>query len=147
MGAGQPMRFWEASAIIPLFVSQSGSARVRKLTEQDGEMTVWWGTWVECEGAWVRLRREGAIDAESALRVREEFEGLRSRWGEVQPSADVRDSAVLLLHRHPLRAADALQLGAALTWASGASSSRAFVSLDERLRAAAEREGFTVLPA
>lgn len=141
------MRFWESSAVIPLFVDQTGSKRVRELATQDDRMTVWWGIWVECEGAWVRLRREGAIAPEVALKVRGEFEEVRARWGEVQPSADVRDVAVLLVQRHPLRAADALQLAAALTWASGAPSQRGFVSLDERLRAAADREGFTVLPA
>jgi predicted nucleic acid-binding protein len=140
------MKFWESSAIVPLFVDQAGSAPVRKVLEGDEELTVWWGTWVECQGAWVRLRREGAIAPEVAADLRERFDELRSRWGEIQASADVRDAAVLLLHRYPLRAADALQLGAALTWASGATSRRDFVSLDDRLRAAAEREGFTVLP-
>jgi predicted nucleic acid-binding protein len=140
------VRFWESSAIIPLFVDQAGSGRVRDLAKQDGAMAVWWATWVECEGAWVRLRREGAIGPEVALKVREEFEGLRARWVEVQPSADLRDAAVLLLRRHPLRAADAMQLAAAAGWASGVAAHGGFVSLDERLRAAADREGFTVLP-
>ena len=141
------MKFWESSAIVPLFVDQAGSGKVRDLLKQDGEMTVWWGTCVECEGAWVRLHREGAIVPEAGRRLRGEFEGLRGGWGEVQPSAEVRDAAILLIRRHPLRAADALQLAAALTWVSGSPSQRAFVSLDDRLRGAADREGFTVLPS
>ena len=47
---------------------------------------------------------------------------------------------------HPLRAADALQLAAALLWTEGAAMGSQFVCLDQNLREAAVREGFTVLP-
>ena len=53
---------------------------------------------------------------------------------------------VALLGVHPLRAADAFQLAAALIWSRGETSSHAVVSYDERLRAAASGEGFAVLP-
>jgi hypothetical protein len=55
-----------------------------------------------------------------------------------------RDADVLAAH--PLRAADALQLAAALVWTGEAAAGEAFVCLDERLRDAARREGFEVLP-
>jgi predicted nucleic acid-binding protein len=45
---------------------------------------------------------------------------------------------------HILRAADALQLAAAVVVAEGLPSSLDIVTLDERLAAAARREGFTV---
>ena len=57
----------------------------------------------------------------------------------------VRSRAVALLARHPLRAADALQLASALVLAEGDPSSLEFVCLDNNLADAAEREGFTVL--
>ena len=47
---------------------------------------------------------------------------------------------------HPLRAADALQLAAALEWAKGKPSGRTFITLDKQLALAATREGFMVLP-
>ena len=47
-----------------------------------------------------------------------------------------------VLRVHPLRAADALQLAAALEWSGGAASGM-FITYDERLRDAASREGFT----
>jgi hypothetical protein len=50
-----------------------------------------------------------------------------------------------LLRVHDLRAADALQLGAALTFAEGQPDALGFVTLDGRLAKAAVREGFPVV--
>jgi predicted nucleic acid-binding protein len=50
-----------------------------------------------------------------------------------------------LLRVHPLRAADALQLAAAIIAADSEPRSLAFVTLDDRLARAAEREGFPVV--
>jgi len=59
----------------------------------------------------------------------------------------VKASARRLLRLHPLRAADALQLGAALAWADGAPEGLIVHTFDRRLAAAAEREGFRVIPS
>jgi predicted nucleic acid-binding protein len=64
----------------------------------------------------------------------------------VAPTLRLREAAGRALAAHPLRAADALQLAAALVW-SHEGSGEAFVCLDDRLRDAARREGFEVLPA
>jgi len=58
----------------------------------------------------------------------------------------VRARAARLLSLHPLRAADALQLAAALVWCRERTAEAPFVCLDDRLRLAAAREGFRVLP-
>jgi predicted nucleic acid-binding protein len=50
-----------------------------------------------------------------------------------------------LLRVHTLRAADALQLAAAITVAEGLPASLEVVTLDQQLAAAARREGFPVL--
>ena len=49
------------------------------------------------------------------------------------------------LRVHPLRAADALQLGAAFAAAEGRPSSLTVITLDERLAEAARREGFVLV--
>jgi predicted nucleic acid-binding protein len=67
-------------------------------------------------------------------------------WQEMQPTARLRQHAQRLLRVHPLRAADALQLAAALTAARGDPSMLELVCLDQRLTEAAHREGFRVLP-
>ena len=57
----------------------------------------------------------------------------------------VRRHAERLVESHPLRAADALQLGAALAAAEDDPAGLEFVTLDRRQALAAEREGFRVL--
>jgi len=47
---------------------------------------------------------------------------------------------------HPVRAGDALQLAAALAWSDEPPQGSGFVCLDDRLRTAAQAEGFAVLP-
>jgi predicted nucleic acid-binding protein len=56
----------------------------------------------------------------------------------------VRQTAIRLLRVHPLRTADALQLAAAIAAAEDHPATLPFVTLDERLAQAAEREGFPV---
>ncbi|MGB2827951.1 MAG: hypothetical protein WBC50_07130, partial [Dehalococcoidales bacterium] len=68
-------------------------------------------------------------------------------WTQIEPSQDIRDMAGRLLRLHPLRAADSLQLAAALIWAEKNPKGHHFVCLDNTLREAARNEGFTLLPS
>ena len=70
---------------------------------------------------------------------------LPRNWAEIAPSARLRQTAERLLRVHPLRAADALQLAAAIVAADGDPETMAFMTLDERLALAARREGFPVV--
>jgi hypothetical protein len=56
----------------------------------------------------------------------------------------VREVARRYLRVHPLRAADALQLAAAFVAAERRPPTLTVVTLDDRLRAAAEKEGFVL---
>jgi hypothetical protein len=64
---------------------------------------------------------------------------------EVSDLLAVRTRALALLARHPLRAADAAQLGAAMLVADPDPSGLTMVALDRRLAQAATREGLDVL--
>lgn len=141
------MRFWDASALVPLLVRQVASPRMRALYRADPTVATWWGSRVECESALCRLERDGGLERRSGVAVRERLDRFAAGWHEVQPVDPVRDSACRLLRVHDLRAADALQLAAALAASEGRPSSLAFVCLDDRLTAAAEREGFPVVTA
>ncbi len=66
-------------------------------------------------------------------------------WHEIEPSEIVRESAMRFLGVHPLRAADALQLGAAFAAAEGRPASLRLVTLDESLADAARKEGFALI--
>jgi predicted nucleic acid-binding protein len=65
----------------------------------------------------------------------------------VPPTEEVRRRARRLLAVHSLRAADALQLAAALVFCEDEPGRADFACLDDRLRGAASKEGFRVLPA
>jgi predicted nucleic acid-binding protein len=138
------MRFWDSSAVVPLLVEEDASLAMLGRLREDAQLAVWWGTTVECASAVARLEREGA----AADRVSEAFarlDDLSRAWMEVEPHDELRDVARRLLRVHPLRAADALQLAAAYVVAERRPATLEFVTLDERLRLAAMKEGFTAL--
>ena len=140
------MRFWDNSSIMPLVLEETNIATIVDHLREDTEVAVWWGTWVERAVAISRLRREGRLDEEGEEGVRDTLDLLAETWIEVRPTDEMRLLAALLSRGHPLKAADALQLAAALRWCEGDTSGAGFVCLDGRLRRAASNEGFDVLP-
>ena len=140
------MKFWDASAVIPLCLREPRSARVKEIAEEDGAIVAWWATPIECYSAFARLRRDAVLTRAHENQAREIVARLAAEWTEVQPSLRLRELAARTLLLHPLRAADALQLAAGLLWADGGATRQSFVCLDQRLREAAQREGFHVLP-
>lgn len=141
------MRFWDSSAIVPLLVAEQESAAIVGLVESDPELLVWWASPVECTSALARREREGALAPAAVTEAVERLRALEDAWQEVLPADAVRTTAQRLVRVHPLRAADALQLAAAIVAAEHDPASLAFVTLDERLRDAAGREGFSVVQA
>jgi len=139
------LRFWDSSALAPLIVRQRASGWLRSLYRADSSVLAWWGARVECESAISRLEREGRLQPRSARAVRQRLTRFAATWHEVQPSSPLRDDAGRMLRVHDLRAADALQLAAGVAAAEGRPATLSFVCLDERLSAAAEREGFPVI--
>ncbi len=142
------MRFWDASALIPLCVREAASPAAEDLLRKDPGMVVWWGSRVECWSALCRRRREGTLGPDGEHAARMVLQALCGAWVEVKPTDAVRTEADRILRHHALRAADALQLAAARLWAVRLSSGRAaLVCYDARLRQAAGAEGLEVLPA
>lgn len=139
------MRFWDSSAIVPLLVNEASSSAVLRTYERDPEMAVWWATQIECVAALARHERDGTIGAAGMTNAIDRLDALLLAWREVQPVEPVRRLATRLLRVHPVRTGDALQLAAALAAAEDRSDTLAFVTLDERLALAAQREGFPVV--
>ncbi|MCK6553607.1 type II toxin-antitoxin system VapC family toxin [Candidatus Binatia bacterium] len=140
------VRFWDTSAIVPLCVTEPATAAVRELTDSDSSFVVWWASRTECVSAFACRRRDGVLSPSSERYAGEALDALSAAWSEIQPSAALRRRAERLLGAHALRAADAFQLAAALLWTQGETRGREFVSFDQRLREAAAREGFSILP-
>jgi len=139
------MRFWDASAIVPLLIEERSSQALRALLTDDPLMVVWWATPTECASALARLDREGLLDAQSVRSAHKRLSQLVANWQEVDPHDEVRETAARFVRVHPLRAADSLQLAAAFVAAARRPSSLEMVVLDERLAAAAQKEGFSVV--
>ena len=140
------MKFWDSSAILPLCLREPRTAALKNLVEKDKAMVAWWVTPTEGFSAFARLRREGILTSTGEEQARFVLMSLATEWTEVVPSTLVRERAARALLIHPLRAADALQLAAALVWANGHATGYSFVCLDQRLRAAARQEGLGILP-
>ena len=138
------MRFWDSSAITPLLVGEADSDRREDQLREDPDLVVWFGTLAEIESAICRRERESLLAAEEAAKVRARIAVLAGSWLEVQPTPVVRARAIRLLRVHPLRAADAFQLAAALIAFREDPVGRGFLTGDQRLARAAGLEGFEV---
>jgi uncharacterized protein len=139
------MKFWDTSAVIPILVQEATTSTVTEILTDDRHMHVWWATEVECVSSVARLEREKVPSSiiEAAL---DRLSSLREEWSEIGAGTRVRETAKRLLRVHSLRAADSLQLAAASALADGDPASVTIVCLDDRLREAARREGFQLLP-
>ncbi len=140
------MKFWDASAIIPLCLEEPRTALLERIATDDPVIVVWWGTVVECHSAFARIRREGVFTRQDEDEARAVLEGLRASWVELVPSERIRDGASRSVLLHPLRAADSLQLAASIFGSGNQPRGLDFVCLDSRLLQAARNEGFTILP-
>lgn len=129
---------------MPLIVNEQTTAMMTEERDRDPDMVVWWATEVECESAVARIEREGIVSPLQAEVARQRLEELSDLWREVEPGERQRRTARRLLRTHALRAADALQLSAALVAAEGDPAALDFLTLDDRLADAARREGLHV---
>jgi predicted nucleic acid-binding protein len=128
-----------------LLVQDAGHAFATKELHRDPAVIVWWGTHVECVSALVRREREGTLRGANVELAWARLRDLSGEWQEILPSTMLRTRAERALRVHPLRAADALQLAAALTAAEGDPASLDVVTFDGRLKESAVKEGFNVL--
>ena len=141
------MKFWDSSAIVPLCVKEPSSDAVRSLLAEDRSLVIWWATRVECVSTFMRQVKAGALSAVGERQARQVLVTLARSWIEIQPTETLRGTAERLLAVHPLRAADAFQLASALEWRRRQTAETPFISFDGRLREAAYKEGFTILPS
>ena len=141
------MKFWDTSALIHLIIKQPQSVKLRNLYENDQGMVLWWATRVEFVSALARQSREQGMSRSGERQARHLLETLARTWTEVQPTSALRAAAERLLAVHALSAAEAFQLAAAWHWCQGQTRNASLVSFDVRLREAAYKEGFPVLPA
>ena len=139
------MSFWDTSALVALSVDEPRRQVALRVLEADEQIVVWWGTAIEYVAAVSRRERDGSLQTDDVAAHLGRLNALSQVWYEVQPSRRVKTVAQRLLRVHPLRAADSLQLAAALVAAEDEPESLGFVCFDTRLNQAASREGFSIL--
>jgi len=138
------MNFWDSSALVPLLVTEASSDLRRKQYDADPWAVVWFGTLAEIESSLVRRQRDGQLPADVEHAARKRLHEMTKQWTEVTPTTEVRARAIRLLRVHPLRAADAFQLAAALIFCREQPQHLPFLTADQRLRDAANLEGLPV---
>jgi hypothetical protein len=103
---------------------------------------IWWATPVEIASALARLLRTREISSSDCAKARQVAAALTEEWSVIQPSNALRSDAVELIERYDLKAADAMQLAAALNWCEDSPRGEIFLTADRRLREAAVLCGF-----
>ncbi len=138
------MKFWDSSAIVPLLVREATSHAMLTILDEDLEIAVWWGTETECLSALARCEREGKLTRAEVSRADATLRHVLQCAHEVLPCTEIRRHSRRLLMTHPLRAADSLQLAAAILLAGDHPEDLPFISLDRLLSEVAQREGFQI---
>lgn len=136
--------FWDASALVPLCISDAASRLVQSHLRRFAPV-VWWGSLVEVQSAICRLHRDKEITNTGKQGAAARLRLLSLGWREILPGDQIRELALQSLDQYSLRAADSLQLAASLIWCDRRPSRRTFICGDRRLIEAAKSAGFSVL--
>ncbi len=140
------MIFWDSSALLPLIVQEDTSDGLIQLQKENPSILIWTLTPIEVISALCRLERMAQMSSDNLEKALQHWEILQASLHVVKEIESVKQRAIRLLKNHSLRAADSLQLAAALVAFSDHPQSQSFVCLDERLSQAAKKEGFKILP-
>lgn len=139
------VNFWDTSAIVPLLVREDATAKREAQLGASQGAVVWWATRLECVSALCRRHREGILTSNAFRAASARLNALGLQWMVVSPSNLLLSRAERLLRVHPLRAADAMQLAAALVAVQEEPDGSFFHTADTHLAAAAEKEHFNIL--
>jgi hypothetical protein len=64
-GTGEgPLKYWDASAVVPLLLEEARSRDARERLAADPEIVTWWSTRVECRSALSRLLHRERLNAQ-----------------------------------------------------------------------------------
>jgi predicted nucleic acid-binding protein len=135
--------YFDASALVKNYVEEPGSEAVRNLLRQTRPATSRLSG-VEVASAFARRWRESVLAAADRDRLLDDLSEDFKALYVVELVSVVVTRARDLLVRHPLRAADAVQLAPCLVLQEKVGSPVAFAVYDRRLSEAARRQGLEV---
>lgn len=143
--------FFDTSALLKRYIDESGSTRIRALTQTSpGPMVISAITRVEIACALARREREGAFSSAVRDRLWQAFQyDTAHRFRFIRIGVETLAAAEQLAFRHSLRAYDVVQLASAQITAHRVRKAGGrgviFLSADTRLLGFAQLEGFGVL--
>ncbi len=140
--------FLDATALTPLFVRGPGTDFMMRLMEEieDNRKLIAAGTPLEVYAALKRGETEGALSEQDGAQARAILRTESARMVQQPLNPAVLEAARQMLDQHPLRAAEAIQLGAAVVAREMlVDVAIVFVASSAPLLSAAQAEGFEVL--
>ena len=87
------MRYWHASALVPLVVAEPVSSLVREWLAEDGQIITWIWTRTENVTAIERRTRQGSLSRVQRREVLGRFDAFARNWGEVTDALAIRSLA------------------------------------------------------
>lgn len=140
------MKFWDASALVPLLVAEDQSGYCLQILKGDPEILMWCMSRVEVVSALTRRLREQSLAIDRFDHARIRFTRILESAYQIAAIDKVINRAIRLLQVHPLRAADACQLAACLIATQEDPARLPMICFGQRLQSAAVKEGFVVNP-
>lgn len=138
------MSFWDSSALVPLCTNEPRSILAGRFWKMFSQKNVWWAASVEISSALARLERENLINLQKRLKAEKRLEILEKAWFEIQPTLRIKELARTFPVQYKTKAADSLQLAAALVWCKENPKNKDFVSGDAHLIKVAQSVGFKI---
>ena len=80
------MKFWDASAIVPLLIGEATTQNLQRVIADDPDMLVWWGSPIECASALARRERSAALHPREAELADDRLKQFAAAWYEIEPS-------------------------------------------------------------
>jgi len=137
--------YLDTSALVKLYVTERGSATVRRWLDDARRVVTACITYAEARAALARGRRIGALAPVDLQRATNELDADWQGYGPVDVHEGLALRAGHLAEQHGLRGYDAVQLAAALA-ARPETGDYLFASFDARLNDAAAWEGLRLAP-
>lgn len=138
--------YLDASALVKRYVAELGSDEVETMISDAEAVGTVMVTRVEVTAAFAKAARFGALTLEDAEEARKTFHREWSDLVRLYVTEFMMERAALLAWDQGLRAYDAVQLAAAVTWKEAVDEAVAMMSFDQKLWAASAQVGLDAWP-
>ena len=137
--------YLDTSALVKLYVSEPGSAEVRRLVEAADAAATSWVAYAETRAAFSRALREQVTSPEDHIQRVGQFNQDWESTLRVELLPLIARNAGDLTEVYGLRGFDAIHLASALWLRDKCGVALAFVAYDRRLAEAAARAGLSII--